>query len=109
VAASSDRTGDSPAEGWELKLEGRLVGTLTFEEQDMFWSECHFQPGPAWEDFRPFNDRAGEAWRRGDRVAARAADDAIMSSGLVLMPLEGGTPITPVMVRIYGDRARFRF
>ncbi|WP_329788687.1 hypothetical protein V1227_29860 [Lentzea sp. DG1S-22] len=109
MATSSDGTNDSQVESWELKLEDRLVGTLIFEAQDMFWSDCRFRPGPAWEDFRPLNDRSREAWRRGDREEARTADDAIMTSGLVLVPLKGGAPITPVMVRVDGDTARFRF
>jgi hypothetical protein len=109
MATSSGTTSESSTEDWELRLNDRLVGTLVVEGQDMYWSECRFQPGPAWEDFRPLNDRAGEAWRRGDREAARAADDAIMASGLVLVPCDGGSFITPTMVRINGDRARFRY
>jgi hypothetical protein len=75
----------------------------------MFWSDCHFRPGPAWEDLRPLIARSEEAWRRRDLEAARAADEAIMTAGLVLLPHDDGAPITGFLLRVDGESARFRY
>ncbi|WP_231500226.1 hypothetical protein [Saccharothrix sp. NRRL B-16314] len=108
MPAGDAQASDSPKVTWALELADRPVGTLIFEAQDMFWSDCRFQPGPAWEDVRPLIARSAEAWRRRDLEAARAADEAIMTAGLVLLPSDGGPPITEFLLRIDGDTARFR-
>ncbi|MER7312071.1 MULTISPECIES: hypothetical protein [Streptomyces] len=93
---------------WQLRQDDRLVGTLTLEEIDMFWSDCHFEPAPAWDDLRPLFDASRDAWVRGDEEAALAADEAIHAEGLILVPDEGGDPITDFLIRINGETARFR-
>ena len=93
---------------WQLRQGGRLIGTLTFEEIDMFWSDCHFEPAPAWADLHPFFAASRDAWVRGDRGAAQAADEAIRVQGLLLVPSGGGDPITNFLMRINGEVARFR-
>src|SRR5258708_36433698 len=36
----------------ELRQGDILLGTLTHQEQDMFWSFCDFTPTPAFEPYR---------------------------------------------------------
>ncbi|MBL7495275.1 hypothetical protein I6A84_25920 [Frankia sp. CNm7] len=93
---------------WQLRQGDRLVGTLTLEEIDMFWSDCHFEPAPAWEDLRPLFAASRAAWGRGDEQAALAADEAIFAAGLILVPNGGGDPITEFLIRIDEETARFR-
>ncbi|MBD2828088.1 hypothetical protein [Streptomyces californicus] len=93
---------------WQLRQGERLVGTLTLEEADMFWSDCHFAPGPAWEAVRPLFAAARDAWSRGEEEAAVAADEAIHAEELALVPADGGEPITDFLIRIAGETARFR-
>ncbi|MFH8886215.1 hypothetical protein [Streptomyces californicus] len=93
---------------WQLRRGEHLVGTLTLEEADMFWSDCHFAPGPAWEAVRPLFATARNAWSRCDEAAAVAADEAIDAEGLALVPADGGEPITDFLIRIAGEAARFR-
>lgn len=93
---------------WQLRQEGRLVGTLTLEEIDVFWSDCHFEPAPAWDDLRPLFADSRDAWVRGDEEAALAADEAIHAKGLILVPDGGGDPITGFLIRINGETARSR-
>ncbi|AJF70497.1 hypothetical protein [Streptomyces vietnamensis] len=93
---------------WQLRQDDRLVGTLTLEEIDMFWSDCRFEPAPAWDDLRPLFAASRDAWVRGDEEAALAADEAIHAEGLILVPDEGGDPITDFLIRINGETARFR-
>ncbi|NMO49930.1 hypothetical protein HH310_01795 [Actinoplanes sp. TBRC 11911] len=100
---------DATEKGWELKQGDRLIGTLIFEGQDMFWSDCRFQPGPGWAGVRPLFDRVGDAWRNHDTDAAIAADEAICAAGLVLQPSDGSAALTDFLLRIDGDKARFRW
>ncbi|WP_329087692.1 MULTISPECIES: hypothetical protein [unclassified Streptosporangium] len=95
--------------GWELRQADRVVGTLTFESQDMFWSDCRFHPGPVWEEIRPLFVRSRNAWLSDDTDAALEADEAIRAIGLVLLPNDGGVPITDFLLRVDGEKARFRF
>ncbi|MFF3127380.1 hypothetical protein ACFVRD_34940 [Streptomyces sp. NPDC057908] len=95
-------------ESWQLRQGDRLIGTLTLEEIDMFWSDCHFDPAAAWEDLRPLFAASRDAWDRGDEEAALAADEAIHVAGLTLVPNGGGEPITDFLIRIDGETARFR-
>ncbi|MBB1255788.1 hypothetical protein [Streptomyces alkaliterrae] len=94
---------------WQLRKNGRLVGTLTLTEVDMFWSGCHFEPGAAWEELAPLFAASHDAWRRGDEGAALAADEAIHEQGLVLFPDDGGAPMEEFLIRISGEDARFRY
>jgi hypothetical protein len=94
---------------WELKQGDSLVGTLVFESQDMFWSDCRFQPGPCWPSLRPLFDRSRDAWRSHDADAGVAADEAIRAAGLVLQPNDGEPAITDFLLRIEGSEARFRW
>ena len=92
----------------ELRQQERLIGTLTFESQDMFWSDCRFAPAPAWDNFRPLCAKSRDAWRSGDTDAALEADEAIHAVGLALRPSDGVPPITDLLLRIDGSEARFR-
>ncbi|MCX5396865.1 hypothetical protein [Streptomyces sp. NBC_00102] len=94
---------------WQLMQEDRLVGTLVEKEVDMFWTDCHFAPEPGWDDLRPLFEASRDAWRSGDEEAAVEADEAIYAQGLVLAPLDGGAPLTEFLLRINGDKARFRY
>ncbi|MCQ8775142.1 hypothetical protein [Streptomyces telluris] len=96
-------------ENWQLRQGDRLVGTLTLTAIDVFWSDCHFDPAPGWEDFRPLFTASRDAWVRGDQEAALAADEAIHAQGLTLIPDGGGDPITDFLIRINGETARFRY
>ncbi|MEU7317236.1 hypothetical protein [Streptomyces sp. NPDC007083] len=93
---------------WQLRQEDRLVGTLTLEGTDMFWSDCRFEPGSGWEDLRPLFSASHDAWERGDEEAALAADEALHAAGLLLVPEGGGDAIADFLIRIDGDTARFR-
>ncbi|WP_211588997.1 hypothetical protein [Allorhizocola rhizosphaerae] len=95
-------------QSWELKQGDRVIGVLTFESQDMFWSDCRFQAGPGWPHVRPLVDRSRDAWLGGDIHAARAADEALCTAGLVLQPSDGSAAITNFLLRVDGDKARFR-
>jgi hypothetical protein len=96
-------------QSWRLSQGDQLVGTLLLEEVDMFWTDCRFEPGPGWAALRPLFDTSRDAWRRGDEEAALVADESIHTAGLVLVPEGGGDPITDFLIRINGQRARFRF
>ncbi|WP_078882822.1 hypothetical protein [Streptomyces albus] len=93
---------------WHLMQGDRLVGTLIEEEVDMFWTDCRFVPGPGWTDLRPLFEASRDAWRSGNREAAMEADETICAQGLVLAPVDSGTPLTQFLLRIDGDKARFR-
>ncbi|MER6298943.1 hypothetical protein ABT247_05125 [Kitasatospora sp. NPDC001539] len=93
---------------WQLRQGDRLIGMLTLDKVDMFWSDCHFEPAAAWEDLRPLFAASRDAWERGDQDAALAADEMIYAQGLVLDPAGGGAPITDFLIRINGETARFR-
>lgn len=95
--------------GWRLRQGDRLIGTLTLEGVDMFWTDCHFEPAPAWDDLRPLFAVLRDAWVRGDGEAARAADEAIRAEGLILVPDDGGDPITDFLIRINGETGTARF
>ncbi len=101
--------GDVAQQSWELKQGDRLIGTLSFESQNMFWSECQFQPGPGWLGVRSLFERSQNAWRSGDTDAGIAAHEAIAAAGLVLEPRDGSAPITAFLLRIEGHEARFRW
>ncbi|WP_225828573.1 hypothetical protein [Streptomyces naphthomycinicus] len=84
------------------------MGTLTLTGVDMFWTDCRFEPASAWETVRPLFEASRDAWRRGDENGALAADEAICAAELVLVPGDGGAPITDFLLRISGETARFR-
>ncbi|MGW8701449.1 hypothetical protein ACWGOK_31770 [Streptomyces eurythermus] len=96
------------AQSWRLRQGERLVGTLALESGDMFWSDCRFEPGPAWEGLAPLFAASRDAWRRGDEDAALAVDETIYAQDLVLVPDSGGAPITEFLIRIEGEVARLR-
>ncbi len=96
------------AQRWQLRRGDALIGTLTLEGVDMFWADCRFEPASAWETVRPLFDASRDAWRRGDEGGALAADEAIHEAGLVLVPGDGGAPITDFLLRVSGESARFR-
>ncbi|MEW2131602.1 hypothetical protein [Streptomyces sp. NPDC005435] len=96
------------AGSWQLKRGDSLVGTLTLEGADMFWTDCLFRPGPAWETVRPLFEASEEAWERDDEDAALAAEEAVYEAGLVLVPGDGGVPLTDFLLRVSGATARFR-
>ncbi|WP_241845124.1 hypothetical protein [Streptomyces silvensis] len=74
----------------------------------MFWTDCRFEPAPAWDELRPLFAASRDAWRQGDREAALAADEAIHAEGLTLVPTTDGALITDFLIRIEGNVARFR-
>ncbi|MFF4595276.1 hypothetical protein [Amycolatopsis sp. NPDC001319] len=96
-------------QSWQLRQGNRLIGTLFFEEQDMFWSECRFEPEAAWAELRPLFEASRVAWERGDIEAALEADEVIQAVGLVLIPSGGGVPLTDFQLRIDLNTARFRY
>ncbi|GAA0611919.1 hypothetical protein [Streptomyces crystallinus] len=93
---------------WQLRQGEQLVGTLALASGDMFWYDCRFEPGPAWEGLAPLFAASRDAWRRGDEDGALAADEAIYAQHLVLVPDSGEAPITEFLIRIEGEVARFR-
>ncbi|WP_234433197.1 hypothetical protein [Streptomyces sp. NRRL WC-3549] len=108
-SSSSARGGEvMMAQRWQLRRGDALIGTLTLEGVDMFWADCRFEPASAWETVRPLFDASRDAWRRGDEGGALAADEAIHEAGLVLVPGDGGAPITDFLLRVSGESARFR-
>ncbi|MFE9975718.1 hypothetical protein ACFYRD_34630 [Streptomyces hirsutus] len=96
------------AQSWQLTRGDALIGTLTREGVDMFWTDCHFEPASAWETVRPLFEASRDSWRRDDEEAALAADQAIYEAELVLVPDDGGAPITEFLPRISEQTARFR-
>ncbi|MFD9880219.1 hypothetical protein ACFWZT_01985 [Streptomyces alboflavus] len=98
-----------PEEAWQLMHGDQLVGSLRMEAIDMFWTDCAFEPGPAWPAVRPLFDASHDAWARGDKQAALAADRRIVEAGLVLVPIGPGETITRFMIRIREGTARFRW
>ncbi|WP_282202409.1 hypothetical protein [Kitasatospora fiedleri] len=96
-------------ESWQIKRGDGLIGTLVLEEVDMFWTDCRFVPSPGWENLRPLFEALRDAWRTGDTDAAVEADEAIHAVGLVLVPMDGGAPLTKFLLRINGNKARFRY
>lgn len=95
-------------QSWQLRRRDQLIGTLVFEGIDMFWTDCRFEPAPAWDGLRPLFAASRDAWRRGDQEAGLAADEAIHVEGLILVPTDGA-PITDFLIRIEGNEARFRY
>ncbi|MEU9402915.1 hypothetical protein [Streptomyces sp. NPDC048242] len=93
---------------WQLKRGDALIGTLTLEGVDMFWTDCRFRPGPAWEVVRPLFEASEDAWECDDEDAALAAEEAIYGAGLVLVPGDGEDPMTDFLLRVSGETARFR-
>lgn len=95
-------------EVWQLRRGDQLVGTLTLEAVDMFWSDCHFESSTGWPAVKPFIEASREAWERGDQAAAVVADEAIHALDLTLVPADGGESVRDFLLRIDGDSARFR-
>ncbi|WP_035797990.1 hypothetical protein [Kitasatospora mediocidica] len=93
---------------WQLRHGDSLIGTLTLEGIDMFWTDCHFAPAAAWEDIRPLFTVSQNAWERGDEEAALEADEVIFNLGLALVPTGGGATITEFLLRVADETARFR-
>ncbi|WP_433524401.1 hypothetical protein ACQPZ2_04360 [Nocardia pseudovaccinii] len=96
-------------QSWQLMQGKRLIGMLVQDEVDMFWTDCHFAPGPGWADLQPLFAASRDAWRNGDMEAAVEADDAIHAQGLVLVPVDSGALLTEFLLRINGDKARLRY
>ncbi|WP_174186242.1 hypothetical protein [Nocardia barduliensis] len=94
---------------WRLVQADEVIGVLTQDSVDMFWTDCVFEPGPGWANLQPLFAASRDAWRRGDSEAAVEADEAIQALGLSLVPIDGGPPLTEILVRINGGEARFRY
>lgn len=96
-------------QSWQLRQGTRVIGTLFFQEQDMFWSECRFEPEAAWAELRPLFEASRAAWKRDATEAALEADEVIQAVGLVLIPSGSGVPLTDFQLRIDQNTARFRY
>ncbi|UXY24933.1 hypothetical protein N8I84_41565 (plasmid) [Streptomyces cynarae] len=94
---------------WQLRRGHEVVGVLTLEAVDMFWTDCRFEPSDGWLGLKPFIDASRAAWERKDQDAAIEADEAIYALGLELVPESGGEIIRDFLLRINGDTARFRY
>ncbi|MFJ1731343.1 hypothetical protein [Streptomyces sp. NPDC088254] len=94
---------------WRLRRGHEVVGVLTLEAVDMFWTDCRFEPSAGWSALKPFIDASRAAWERKDQEAAIEADEAIYALGLELVPERGGEIIRDFLLRISGDTARFRY
>ncbi|MFE7393103.1 hypothetical protein [Streptomyces sp. NPDC057582] len=94
---------------WQLRRGHEVVGVLTLEAVDMFWTDCRFEPSTDWLAVKPFMDASQAAWERKDEDAAIEADEAIYALGLELVPESGGDVIRDFLLRINGDTARFRY
>ncbi|MFJ9716040.1 hypothetical protein ACIRPQ_08890 [Streptomyces sp. NPDC101213] len=94
---------------WQLRRGHEVVGILTLEAVDMFWTDCRFEPSNGWPALKPFIDASRGAWERKDEDAAIAADEAIYALGLELVPESGSEVIRDFLLRIDGDTARFRY
>ncbi|MEW2623299.1 helix-turn-helix domain-containing protein [Streptomyces sp. NPDC048106] len=57
---------------------------------------------------RSLTEASRDSWRSGGEEAAIEADETIYAQGLVLAPVDGGTPLTEFLLRVNGDKARFR-
>jgi hypothetical protein len=75
----------------------------------MYWADCSFDPGPAWEQFRPMFDAQNEAWQSRDRDAQSRALEAIGASGLTVVPCQDEKLITEFVLLIDGQDAAFRY
>lgn len=84
-----------------------LVGTLILEGIDMFWTDCRFEPGPGWGEISPLFEAFKAAVPQGPDAWARVDQD-IAAQGMVLVPDDGGEPITRRQLRIHQGSARFR-
>ena len=95
---------------WQLRRGDEVVGFLTLEAIDMFWTDCRFEPSAGWPAVEPFIEASRAAWQRKDRDAALAADETIQALGMSLVPEGGGggEVITDFLLRIDGRVARFR-
>ncbi|MFE7237478.1 hypothetical protein [Streptomyces sp. NPDC057580] len=94
---------------WQLRQGDELIGVLTLEAIDMFWTDCHFEPAPAWTRLKPLFDASRNAWQQGGAEAGLQADEALYTLGLRLVPDGEGETITDFLLRINGDSARFRY
>ncbi|MDE1675098.1 hypothetical protein [Nocardia gipuzkoensis] len=94
---------------WQLVQADKVIGVLTQDAVDMYWTDCVFEPEPGWVDLQPLFTASRDAWQRGDSKAAVEADEAIQARGLVLVPIGGGPPRREFLIRINGDKARFRY
>jgi hypothetical protein len=94
---------------WQLRRGDEVVGFLTLEAIDMFWTDCRFEPSAGWPAVEPFIEASRAAWQRKDRDAALAADEAIHALGMSLVPEGGDEVITDFLLRIDGRTARFRY
>ncbi|MFI8004685.1 hypothetical protein [Streptomyces sp. NPDC086010] len=94
---------------WRLRRGHEVVGVLTLEAIDMFWTDCRFEPSTGWTALKPFIDASRTAWESKEEDAAVKADEAIYALGLELVPDGGGEVIRDFLLRIDGDSARFRY
>lgn len=77
---------------WQLRQEDRLVGTLPLEDSDMFWSECRFEPAPAWDDLRSLFATSRDARERGDEESPRQPMRRPRLRGSSSFPTEAAFP-----------------
>ncbi|MER5877620.1 MULTISPECIES: hypothetical protein [unclassified Streptomyces] len=94
---------------WRLCRGHEVVGVLTLEAIDMFWTDCRFEPSNGWPALKPFVDASRAAWGSRDQDAGIKADEAIYALGLELVPDNGGAVIRDFLLRIDGDTATARF
>lgn len=95
-------------ESWQLKRGDTHVGTLVLDQIDMFWTDCHFAPGPGWDEVSPLFAALKVAWQHGGTHEPVQADQGIAAQQMVLVPDDGSEPTAGMLLRIREDRARFR-
>jgi hypothetical protein len=104
-----DNEGAKLAAGlWQLKRGDELVGTLILDEVDMFWTDCRFESGPGWDEVSALFEALQVARQHGTEDEQAQSDHAIMARQMVLVPDDGGEPVTRMLLRISEGHARFR-
>jgi len=96
---------------WYLTAaDGTALGRLELAEGgDMFWSDYHFAPTPAFEQAAPLFAEELALLNREEMEAWEVAYQRIVDLGLELRPEGGGDTIREFILHVDGTEARLRY
>ncbi|WP_158781224.1 hypothetical protein [Streptomyces sp. NRRL S-237] len=97
------------ASKWKIVKDGSLVGVLDLIEIDQPWFRCRFSPEAGWTAVESLFESMASAHRRRDYERYGELLIAVRSLGLTLEPMSEGDSIVPIMIKIEGDEASFRY
>ncbi|WP_030387842.1 hypothetical protein [Streptomyces sp. NRRL S-241] len=94
---------------WKIVKDGSLIGVLDLIEIDQPWFRCRFSPEAGWTAVESLFESMASAHRQRNYERYGELLISVRSLGLTLEPLSEGYSIVPVMLKVEGERASFRY